>query len=198
MNPDEYEIIGEHFWWIRATSEIEDIRNGSRRPESAYDAKVDVYEDRVLFWFLDIAKSHIANGTAPGDYVALLIALAYIEGVEQYRQGKPTPKGKSSKWFKTGIRRIFPHVAPDAVDRLWVAARNGLFHDGFTKGPTLVSHGQPGEMAIVDGYLIINPATFVGAVIRDFKSYVHMLREEPSGVAARKFSALWDDQWNAT
>lgn len=198
MHPDEHEIIGEHFRWIRATAEIEDIRDGSRRPDSAYDAKVDVYEDRVQFWFLEIAKSHVANGTAPGDYVALSIALAYIEGVEQYRQGISTPPGNSGAWFKASVQRIFPWVAPDAVNRPWVSARNGLFHDGFTKGPTLVSHGQPDVIAIVDRYLIINPATFVGGVIADFKSYVSTLRTDPSGITARNFSALWDDQWMAT
>jgi hypothetical protein len=198
MTPDEYEIIGEHFRWIRATSEIEDIRNGNRRPESAYDAKVDVYEDRVRFWFLDIARSHVAKGTAPGDYVALLIALAYVEGIEQYRRGKPTPTGKSGEWFKAGVWRIFPHVAPDAINKLWVAARNGLFHDGFTKGPTLVSHGQSGVIAIVGRYLKINPATFVGGVIGDFESYVRMLRNDPSGKTAANFRAVWDNQWSAT
>jgi hypothetical protein len=198
MKPDEDEIIGEHFRWIRATSEIEDTRDGRRRRESEYDAKVDVYEDRVRFWFLDIAKSHVARGMAPGDYVALLIALAYVEGVEQYRRGKPTPGMQSGEWFKAGVSRIFPDATPDARNRLWSAARNGLFHIGFTKGPTLVSHDQPRAIAIVGRYLKINPAAFVGGVIKDFEAYVRMLRDDPLGGAAAKFTAVWDHQWHAT
>jgi hypothetical protein len=198
MNPDEYEIVGEHFRWIRATSEIEDSRNESRRPDSDYTAKVDVYEDRVLYWFLDIAKGHVANGTAAGDYVPLSIALAYVEGSEQYRQGKRTPQKQSAVWFKAGLRRIFPKAPPAAVDRLWDAVRNGLFHDGFTRDPTLLSHGQPGVVGIVGRYLIINPATFVGGVLRDFDAYVRLLRDKPSGTAAVNFRKLWDQQWDAT
>lgn len=142
MTPDRNQIVGENYRWIAVTSEIEDLRDGSRRPDSSYDAKVDVYEDRVLYWFLDIAKSHVANGTAPGDYVALAIAIAYIEGVEQYRRGQMTPQHKSGEWFKSGVRRIFPKASAEAVNRLWSAVRNGLFHNGFTTGPTLLAHGQ--------------------------------------------------------
>jgi hypothetical protein len=198
MNRDEYEIVGQHFRWIRATSEIEDLRNGSRRPDTDYSAKVDVYEDRVMFWFLDVAKAHVANGSAPGDYVALSIALAYIEGVEQYRQGKPTPRAKSGEWFKAGARRVFPLADAEAVDKLWDAARNGLFHDGFTRGPTLVAHDPPDAISVNDNYLRINPARFVAGIIQDFEVYVRLLRADPSGVAATNFTKVWDDQWNAT
>ena len=198
MNPDEYEIVGEHFWWIRATSEIEDIRDESRRPDSDYAAKVDVYEDRVLFWFLNVARAHVANGSAPGDYVALSIALAYIEGVEQYRQGKPTPRGDSGRWFKAGVLRAFPVATEDAVNRLWDAARCGLFHDGFTRGPTIVSHGPSNAIAVAGNYLRINPERFVSGVIQDFENYVQLLRGDPSAPAAVRFAAVWDDQWNAT
>ena len=200
MNPDEYEIVGEHFRWIKATSEIEDARarDGSRRSDSEYSAKVDVYEDRVRYWFLDIAKSHLANGSAPGDYVGLSIGLAYIEGVEQYRQGKPTPRKQSGQWFKASARRLFPLADDQAVNRLWGAVRNGLFHSGFTKGPTLLSHDRPDAIAISGHYLIINPTRFVDVVIEDFKSYIDVLRDNPSGDEAAKFVALWDNQWNAT
>lgn len=198
MEPDENQIIGEHFLWIAATSEIEDRRDGSRRPDTAYDAKVDVYEDRVLFWFLDIAKSHVSHGTAPGDYIALSIAIAYIEGVEQYRRGERTPQHKSGEWFKSGVRRIFPKASGDAVDRLWSAVRNGLFHNGFTTGPTLVAHDQIDVLAIRGRHLVIDPARFVGAIIRDFSSYVGTLRADPSGSMAANFSTVWDDQWSAT
>src|SRR5688572_10635559 len=118
------EIVGEHFLWIKETSEIEDVRKGSRRPDSNYEAKVDVYEDRVRSWFLEIAKSLVKEGQAPGDYVALSIALAYIEGIEQYRHGKSTPIGMSGKWFKAGVLRVFPSVTPNMAERLWVGARN--------------------------------------------------------------------------
>jgi hypothetical protein len=84
------------------------------------------------------------------------------------------------------------------VDGLWKAARNGLFHDGFTRGPTIVSHDSPDAISIAGNYLRINPARFVSGVIHDFKTYVQTLRAEPSGEAAAKFAAVWDHQWNET
>ena len=72
------------------------------------------------------------------------------------------------------------------------------FHDGFTKGPTYFSHGQSVVIAIDGRYPIINPTTFVGGVIYDFKTYVHFLRNNTSNEAAVKFKAVWDGQWNTT
>ena len=79
--------VGKHYRWHRDTSEIEDTRNGTRRADSDYSAKVDVYEDRVRWWLLEIAQGYTEKGESPADYVVLAIALSYLEGVEQYRQG---------------------------------------------------------------------------------------------------------------
>ena len=144
MATDDFEILGENYRWYRATSEITDTRNQSRRPDSDYTAKVDVYEDRVRTWFLDLATRETRTGQSPGDYVALLIALAYLEGVQQYRCGDGS-HSDSGKRFRASAERVFPSALGEPIDRLWHAVRNGLFHCGFTVGPTLVSHELPGS-----------------------------------------------------
>ena len=94
------EKIGEKYDWHEETSCIIDRISGRSRPDSDYTAKVDVYEDRVKGWFLDVAKTHVDPNSSAGDHVAVMVAMAYIEAVEQYRRGAITPPPK--------IRRVVP------------------------------------------------------------------------------------------
>jgi hypothetical protein len=198
------EKVGKHYGWHRERSEIEDLRTRARRPDSDYAAKVDVYEDRVKGWFLEVATSLTIGSKdpydpLPGDYVVLAIGLSYVEGVEQFRQGEVTPDKQSGDWFKTSIRRIFPGVSEQEQKHLWKLVRNGLFHDGFTRGPTLVSREKPQAILLnADGYLYLNPAKFIEAVIVDFDSYIEELRRNPDSDLAKQFVKLWDELWNKT
>src|SRR5438034_8816347 len=84
--------VSKNYLWHEIDREFEDLRTGARRGDSSYEAKVDVYEDRVRTWFLDWAvklvdTDLINDGVSAGDYVTLSVALAYIEGAEQYRRG---------------------------------------------------------------------------------------------------------------
>jgi hypothetical protein len=156
------ERVGEHFQWHAATDEVEDLRDHTRRRASEYSAKVDVYEDRVRHWFLGVAQRLIANGPDPADYVALAVAVAYLEGVEQYRRGSVAPAGQRGQWFQDGAARVFAGTDGATLARLWRAVRCGLFHSGFTEGPILLSHNEPTALrAAPDGFLHINPVRFV-------------------------------------
>jgi len=191
------EIVSENYRWHESGREFEDMRDGRRYPDSSYSAKVNVYDDRVRNWFLDLAVRQTAAGSDPGDYVALSIALAYLEGVEQYRRGEGKQTGSTER-FKSSARRVFPAALPDAIDRLWTAVRNGLFHSGFTEGPTLLSHDYDEALTIFGRYLRINPAKFVKAVVQDFNNYIQELRAGPSSDLARRFVQLWDERWDQT
>jgi hypothetical protein len=94
-----------------------------RRSDSLYEAKVDVYEDRVQTWFLDWAANLVNQENFAGDYVALCVALAYIEGVEQYRRGTDRPpEGMVGKWLQDSATRILPGAPQPAIDRLMMEA----------------------------------------------------------------------------
>ena len=190
-------IVGEHFQWHADTSEIEDVRDWTRRPDSDYGAKVDVYEDRVSEWFLHPAV-RLTLTQSPADYVALSIALAHVEGVEQYRRGQEAPERQSGAWFKDGIRRIVPTAPAGAADRLWKAVRCGLFHSGFTYGPTLVTYEMGEPLDSSGRYLRINPQGLVRAVVDDFGAYVGLLRDQPGEEPGRNFVRLWDLRWSET
>jgi hypothetical protein len=196
MDDDSYVLLSEHYRWYQSTREFEDVRDGRRYPDSLYSSKVDVYEDRVRTWFLDLAIRETAAGSSPGDYVALSIALAYIEGVEQYRRGKPPPRGEAGKWFESSARRVFPTAPNDAIRRLWAAVRCGLFHSGFTEGPTLLSHTFDQALEVSGEYLRVNPAKFVRSAFDDFDAYVRELRANPLSELANQFVIVWDTRWD--
>lgn len=198
MKTGRIEIIGENYQWHEITAHIIHKTTQHARPDSDYTAKVDVYEDRVKGWFLDVVEPHVSSGSTPGDYIAVMVALGYIEGVEQYRKGGLTPRFKSAEWFETSARRIFPEVSDDAIKRLWTDVRNGMFHDGFTKEPTLLSHDECYPICISDKFLKINPMLFLKRVIIDFEQYILDLREYPNDSIAHNFSQYWDAHWNNT
>jgi hypothetical protein len=192
--------VSEHFYWSESTGEF--LKNGEflksnvlRASDSSYDAKVAVFEDRQFHWFLGVAQRMTAKGASPDDYVALSIAVAYIEGIEQYRHGERTPGGKSTEWFKASAKRIFPG-ATASIDRLWIDVRNGLFHSGFTIGRTYLDYTLNLPLKSFKGGLLkINPHRFVDCTVDDFEKYVHELRENPTGELGRQFQKLWDERW---
>jgi hypothetical protein len=191
-------IVSEKYRWNEETGHIINIKDGCRYPDTSYEAKVNVYEDRVRSWFLNLAIEQVSKGQSPADYVALSIALAYIEGVEQYRQGSMTPRSKSAEWFKKSVERIFPTATTETIERLWTEARCGLFHCGFTNGLTYLSHGNPNALEIKGNRLNINPEKFVRAVDDDFNMYIAELRLNPDGELGKHFKMFWDDQWEKT
>jgi len=197
--------VSKNYLWHSKDCEFENLTTHARRLDSDYSAKVDVYEDRVRTWFLDWAANlvhsdRVDDGVSPGDYVALSVALAYIEGVEQYRRGEepnPNRKGEAGNWFRASARRIFPAASKKAIDMLWKSTRCGLFHCGFTKDRVYVSHSLYSQALEFtgDGELHIDPARFVQLVLEDFDAYVHELRANHSGKFAKQFRKLWDKRF---
>jgi hypothetical protein len=200
MSNADFHVLSENYKWDVARSEIVHTTNKTSRPDTDYTSKVDVYEDRVKTWFLNLAQEEMSKGTSPFDYVAVSIGLAYIEGVEQYRRGESSDgHGKPGSFFKASARRIFPQASNAAIDKLWKAVRCGLFHLGFTKGPIIVSHVPSRSALQMDGrHLMIHPARFVDAIIQDFDSYIKELRQKPKGKLAKNFDKLWTAEWNAS
>lgn len=197
--------VSKNYLWHEKDRQFEDLRTKARQGDSEFSAKVDVYEDRVRTWFLDWAanlvhKDLIDDGISPGDYVALSVALAYIEGVEQYRRGGEPRQGQNRDWFLASARRIFPAACEKAIKMLWKSTRCGLFHSGFTQNRVYVSHVHYSEALekTADGELHIDPARFVQLVLEDFDAYVQELRANPSGEAAKQFKKVWDKRWESS
>jgi hypothetical protein len=123
--------VSKNYLWHATGCEIEDLRTGVRRSDSLYPVKVDVYEDRVRTWVLDWAArlvhtDLVDDGVSPGDYVALSVALAYIEGVQQYRLGAESGLG-SQALFEASAQRILPSASDDAITMLYKKTRVACF-----------------------------------------------------------------------
>ena len=92
--------------------------------------KILIYEDRVNGWFLDIARQ--LNAIADTGFVILSIAISYIEGNQQYREGCSS-KNQSGQFFTRGMLRIFDGLDESISSEIYKQVRCGLFHDGMTQ-----------------------------------------------------------------
>ncbi len=193
---NEQIIVSENYLWIESEKIIRAIKNPDIfYPESSIEGKIKVYEDRVNNWFLRLAQQMVET-KSPEDYIAVSVAISYIEAVEQYRQGKETPNNKSGEWFKKSAKRIFSTSSSYAIKRLWEEGRCGLFHCGFTNGKTYLSHDGRKALEVKGERLEINPKKFVEAVVNDFNEHIKELYiSKPDSDVIKKFLELWDTRW---
>lgn len=151
------------------------------------NTKIEVYEDRVKEWFLDIGKRLKQNNEA--GFVILQIALSYIEGNQQYREGESS-EGKSKKFFKEGLKRIFLHIQQAQnieviLDDFYKQVRCGLFHTGITGQNVTISGNFPNDLEIIDHEIKINSHKFLDAIINDFERYINQLKDS-NNISLRK------------
>jgi hypothetical protein len=136
--------------------------------------KIKIYEDRVSGWFLEIAeKLKINNETG---FVILSIAIAYIEGNQQFREGRMS-ENNSKNFFIKGLKRIFDKetVPEDILKDYYKQIRCGLFHDGMTRGNVTISGEFPDPLRYTNGIIKINPHKFLDKIKQDFQNYIQEL-----------------------
>lgn len=136
--------------------------------------KIKIYDDRVRGWFLKIGEKLKMDNEA--GFVILSIAIAYIEGNQQFRVGKLS-KNNSKKFFVKGVRRIFDKedVPENILVDYYSQVRCGLFHDGMTKSNVVISGEFTEPLRYTDGQIRINPHKFLDKVKDDFQSYIREL-----------------------
>lgn len=146
-------------------------------PNKNIEDKIKIFERQVNGWFLERAST-LLEGEDNG-FVILMIATAYIEGMEQYRQGKSS-NNRSRSFFKKGIKRLFEVDSCDykRLDGFYSELRCGLFHNGMT-GPNIriySDYDKPIDFS--DSNIIkINQKLFLEKVKEDFGKYLTDLRD---------------------
>jgi hypothetical protein len=168
--------------------------------------KINIFEDRVLGWQLNVAWELYYGphaGPAPvqplikhNGFAVLYILLSYFEMIPKYEKGDLSED--SGKWFKEGITAVFPefkgHAAETSIlSGMWKGARNGLYHSAMTKSRVFVS----GEAAGIDydgvkKRLTINPGVVATRAIAHFEDYVTRLRDASNGVLRENFRKKFD------
>ncbi len=160
------------------------------------DNQIKFYEDRVNGWFLEIAKKLSEEDNDAG-FVILSLAIAYIEGNQQYREGKLSHKN-SKKFFIKGMRRIFDkeNVAQNILEDFYDQVRCGLFHDAITKKNVSISGMYQNPVRNINGKIMINPHRFLDKIIEDFKNYIYLLSTD--NVLKENFKKRLEEEKNET
>lgn len=176
------------------------------------NTKILIYEDRVKGWFLDYALM-LKNFPSPdvrrhSGFIILSIAVEYIEGVEQFKQGKSsknisiinngTQVTGSRAAFASGLLTIFNNynLTYDIAFEFYDKVRCGLFHDGMTKTDVrLGSFNKAIEYS--NGVLKIDTIKFLDEIIADFNTYICKLKNDTAnGINSTdsiNFKKRWDN-----
>lgn len=160
--------------------------------ESALDyrdieTKILVYEDRVKGWFLDVANELKKNNEA--GFIILQISLSYIEGNQQYREGKSS-RNVSEKFFIRGMSRIFKRRGKNYKKLLkdfYKQVRCGLFHDGMTRRNVTISGEFKKDLLFTKNEIKINPHKFLDTIYEDFENYIKQLKNKKNARLRKSF-----------
>jgi len=151
-----------------------------------------IYEDRVRGWFLDFAREWVKEKNS--EFLVLMICVNYLEGNQQFREGKAS-KGESTKMLKKALNRIFPETQEKIIDYLLDKVRHGLFHDGMTKKGILLRYGLSipfFSFTTTEGeWIELDPSLFLNRIEIDFESYIQILKNKNN----KKERELFDKHW---
>ena len=161
-------------------------------PEDNIKHKIKIFERQVNGWFLERASTLLKE--EDNGFVILMIATAYIEGIEQYRKGQSS-EGNSYTFFTDGIKRIFDIDSryDERISNLYKELRCGLFHNGMT-GPYIRIHSTIYKKPIdfTDGNIIkINQKLFLEKVKGDFEEYLTELRGTEHSELINNFNNMY-------
>ncbi|MEM3405475.1 MAG: hypothetical protein QW273_03450 [Candidatus Pacearchaeota archaeon] len=159
------------------------------------NTKILIYEDRVKGWFLDIATE--LKSLRDSGFVILQIVLSYVEGIQQYINGKIS-KGKSKEFFKEGLIRIYPELEKkekidEILNNFYKEVRCGLFHTGMVGKSVKISGDYLRALNINERLIEINPHLFLEDIKKDFENYIKKLKDESNEEDRKKFEKIFDE-----
>ena len=155
---------------------VVDSRTKLEYPLQDAETKILVYEDRVIGWFLQYGRMLQEHHDA--GFVVLQVALAQIEGIEQYRRGVSSVK-QPGECFLSGIKRVFSLTDADDpwLKNFYRLVRCGLFHDGMTRAGVWIENRFDRALEFDGTNIKISPNKFLDAVRDYFAAYIVQLKE---------------------
>ena len=170
---------------------IDDETKEQLYPEDNIEHKIRIFERQVNGWFLERASTFLEE--KDNGFIVLMIATAYIEGVEQYREGELS-NHRSKTFFQNGVRRIFELESrfDSRLDKFYSELRCELFHNGMT-GPNIrISSDYDKPIDFSDNDLIkINQKSFLEKVIEDFQQYLADLMDITKTELRNNFNKMY-------
>ncbi len=121
-----------------------------------------------------------------------MIAISYIEGVQQYRNGE-TSRNQESDVFKQGLRRIFSlkNESESDLSMFYEQVRCGLFHDGMTRNKVIIKEVYQSPIDFSENTIRINPEMFLSKIKNDFDEYIKLLRN-PNSLERANFGKMYN------
>ena len=170
---------------------ITDLRTETYLDPYNIDDKILIYKRQVEEWFLNRAVSlcHRKNN----NFVVIMIATSYIEGVEQYRTGRES-NGHSRQFFLAGLKRIFSlqNVSDDQLSNLYKHLRCGLFHNGMSGDVVVLNRSLKNAIEFSNsGTIDINPKLYLDAIIQDFNQYIRDLNKQNNIQLRNQFNRMF-------
>lgn len=162
--------------------------------EMSFDDKVNLFEDRIVGWQLDIGKKTI-DSVPHSAFGALSIVLSYFENIAKFANGY-AGDDMAGHYFKEGVKFVYPDLKSlpkkqlDAIlAKFYKAARCGLYHQGKTgKRFSITANISPAIKDIIlpsgELYLQVNPHLIVDDLLVHFNSYIQSLRD-PQNITLR-------------
>jgi len=179
---------------------------GTKLLSGTIDDQLDVYEDRLLGWFLNPART--LASTDDGKFAALTLILTYFEPHWIYRTGIDS-RNQEGRYFKQAFLEVFPPKytgrdgspgsvsvkGEDVASLFYTDGRCGLYHAGMPRFSIALGGTAPFTLTVDQqgaiGSVFINVPRFVERVHAHFRSYVAQLRD-PANIALRDpFMRAW-------
>src|SRR3989338_4084293 len=185
-------FISKNFKWEERSNEtiLIDVRDQNKVLDPyGVETKVEIYQDRVMGWFLDYGEQ--LKNKPDGEFLLLQIAVGYIEGNQQLREGCSS-KNRSEAFFKSAVKRIFgQEVLEDDAVTLYEEVRCGLFHDGMPSKRVLLSNNFETAIRHYEGGIYINSRLFFEKIKVDCLSYVRELKQKDDPALLRNFEKMF-------
>lgn len=174
--------------------EIIDEMTGLKLNPNCFLDQVKIYEREVKGWFLEPAQTMLNSNASSNSFIVLMVCMAYIEGVEQYKSGKSSNR-QSQEFFIRSVKGIYGNrfVEKNLVG-LYKKTRCGLFHNGMVGGGVLFNNEWEDVMEFdsTKEEIRINPSILLKDLRGDFEDYIESLnRSEENSVIRTNFQRIF-------
>ncbi|MCH6236661.1 hypothetical protein [Cognataquiflexum rubidum] len=160
-------------------------------PSDPFD-KIKIYERQVTDWFLKPAQNLVRYKSRNKGFIVLMICLSYIEGAQEYRTGLSS-RNRSNEFFRNGFHRLYPNrFANNELDRFYIEARCGLFHNGMVRGQILINNIFDDSLSFPDQETIkVSPSKLLNDITADFEEFIEILKNDET--ARGRFDSLYSN-----
>jgi hypothetical protein len=150
---------------------------------------IEVVQNRIKTRFLDTA-ARLQNVPYAGFAIMALDCLL-IETIQAFKSGKhaknPQESRQAYEAFLTSSSRFGKFFPPTVVQNFYTYIRNGLLHDGETRGGWLVKTDPKYDLLTPQpgGFFVVNRQKFHKALDEEFRKYIKDL-SDPAQKTLRK------------